>query len=363
MSGFIKRKIVVAMSGGVDSSTVAAILADEGHEVIGITLQLYDVNEVGVKKGTCCAGADIHDAKTAANKIGIPHYVLDYQSKFRQSVIEDFADTYLKGQTPIPCIRCNQTVKFSDLFKVAEDLGADALATGHYVRKIHNNDMDELHQAIDSSKDQSYFLFATTQQQLNFLEFPLGKFKKEYTREMAKKFCLDIADKPDSQDICFVPDGNYKNIIQKLRPGSLNRGNILDTDGKIIGMHDGIINYTIGQRKGIGISGKTPYYVIKINPEDHSIVIGPEGYLKKNLFYIHNTNWLIDPSLFTQEKGITAVVKIRSSHKGCKANITLLSDDKGMYKVELHKEQKSITPGQACVLYDDTRVLGGGWII
>ena len=356
----VKKKIVVAMSGGVDSSTVAAMLHHEGHEVIGITLQLYDVNVVGVKKGACCAGADIYDAKNVADKLNIPHYVLNYESKFKQAVIDDFADSYLRGETPIPCIRCNQTVKFADLFKMAKDLEADALATGHYVRKIRNQNQNELHKGVDEKKDQSYFLFATTQTQLDFLEFPLGGFNKEETRKLAKQHGLEIADKPDSQDICFVPDGNYKNVIEKFRPGALDIGEIVDIEGKVLGKHQGIINYTVGQRRGLGISTPEPYYVIKIDPDRHSIVVGPEKYLEKTIFYIKDTNWLIDKDLVS--KGIEAMVKIRSGYQVFEAKVCQAGDD-NIYKVEFLEPQKSITPGQACVLYHDTRVLGGGWIM
>lgn len=353
-----KRKIVVAMSGGVDSSTVAAMLVAEGHEVIGITLQLYDVNSVGLKKGTCCAGIDIYDARNVADKLGIPHYVLNYESKFKQSVIDKFADSYIKGETPIPCIRCNQTVKFSDLLKMAEDLGADELATGHYVRKTINGGNSELHRGCDDKKDQSYFLFATTQKQLDFLSFPLGGYTKEQTRALAKQYNLETSDKPDSQDICFVPDGDYKKIIEKLRPGALEKGNILDIDGKVIGEHNGIINYTIGQRRGIGVGGHEPLYVIKIDAQNKSITVGPEQYLRKIKFHITDTNWLIDENML---QDMEVDVKLRSTHHGCKAKVCK-TEYNDVYRVELLEYQRSITPGQACVVYDGTRVLGGGWI-
>ena len=354
-----KRKIVVAMSGGVDSSTVAAMLKEQGHEVIGITLQLYDVNKVGIKRGSCCAGIDVYDAKNVANKLDIPHYVLDYESKFRQSVIDDFADTYLRGETPIPCVKCNQTVKFSDLYKVAQDLGADALATGHYVKKIMGQNGAELHRGIDEKKDQSYFMFVITKDQLKFLEFPLGGYSKQETRELARKYGLEIADKPDSQDICFVTDGNYAGVIEKLRPGALDKGNIVDTDGNILGTHEGIINYTIGQRRGLGVSGPEAYYVIKINPENNTVVVGPEEKLFHSEFFIRDSNWLVDDALLDNDFDIQ--VKIRSAHEPKPA---VISKDKttGMYKVKLADFQKSITPGQACVVYDKSRVIGGGWI-
>jgi len=353
-----KKKIVVAMSGGVDSSTVAAMLHEQGHEVIGITLQLYDVNNVGVKRGSCCAGIDIYDAKNVANKLGIPHYVLDYESKFKQAVIDDFADTYLMGETPIPCVKCNQTVKFSDLYKMAKDLGADSLATGHYVKKVNGNNGAELHRGIDDKKDQSYFMFVITKDQLDYLEFPLGGFSKQETRDLAKKYQLENADKPDSQDICFVPNGDYASVIEKLRPGALDKGNIVDMDGNILGTHDGIINYTIGQRRGLGISGVDPYYVIKIDPKTHSVIVGPEEKLFSTEFYIRDANWLVDESLID---GMKLQVKIRSAHEPKEALI-YKDPTRGAYIVKLSEPQKSITPGQACVVYDGSRVLGGGWI-
>lgn len=354
-----RKKIVVAMSGGVDSSTVAAMLVDQGHEVIGITLQLYDVNKVGVKRGTCCAGIDIYDAKRVANKLNIPHYVLDYESKFKQEVIDDFADTYLKGETPIPCVKCNQTVKFADLYKMAQDLGADSLATGHYVKKIEGENGPELHTGLDPKKDQSYFMFVIKKDQLGYLEFPLGGYSKEETRALAKKYGLDVADKPDSQDICFVPDGNYAKIIEKFRPGALDKGNIIDSDGKILGTHDGIINFTIGQRRGLGISSPDPLYVIKINPEDNSVVVGSEDQLRKKEFYIRDSNWLMDKVAI--DGPFEAQVKIRSTHSPKDAVISI--DKKiGAYKVSLADAQKSITPGQACVVYQGSKVVGGGWI-
>ena len=354
-----KKRIVVAMSGGVDSSVVAAILKTQGHEVIGITLQLYDINTAGVKKGTCCAGIDIYDAKNVAEKLGIPHYVLNYESKFKQAVIDDFVDTYLKGETPIPCVKCNQSVKFVDLFKMAKDLDADALATGHYVQRIDGASGPEMHKGVDEKKDQSYFLFGTTKEQLEFLMFPLGNQTKEETRRLAESYELPVSQKPDSQDICFVPNGNYASVIEKLKPGTLDPGNIVDLSGNVLGKHDGIIGYTVGQRKGLKLSNPRPYYVVKIKPDTKEVVVGYEEDLHNKEFTMRNVNWLIDRPANQDE--FEVMVKIRSSHTGAKALICK-TDNADIYSVKLLEHQKSITPGQACVMYQNTRVLGGGWI-
>jgi tRNA-specific 2-thiouridylase len=353
-------KVVVAMSGGVDSSTVAALLKEQGYDVVGVTLQLYDHGQA-ISKGskTCCAGLDILDAKQVAEKLGFPHYVLNYESLFRESVIDDFADSYLRGETPIPCVRCNQSVKFKDLLKVAKDLNADVLATGHYVQRKGNM----LCKAIDEGKDQSYFLFATTKEQLDFLRFPLGGWTKEKTREEAIRLGLAIADKPDSQDICFVPDGDYAKVIAKIRPSAFKNGEIIDLHGKVLGTHSGIINYTIGQRRGLGISHQDPQgkpiYVVKIDAAKNQIIVGLENDLQKQKFKIKELNWLADENLLL--KPILASVRLRSSQKEVGAKI-IVNEDKTTATVELFSPTKSITPGQACVIYQDDIVLGGGWI-
>jgi tRNA-uridine 2-sulfurtransferase len=272
-----RARVVVAMSGGVDSSTVAALLAEQGHEVIGVTLQLYDHGAATGKKGACCAGQDIHDAARVAEKIGIPHYVLDYEKRFRSAVIDDFADGYVRGETPVPCIRCNETVKFRDLLDVARDLGAQALATGHYVRRVEGKDGPELHRAADTGRDQSYFLYRTTRAQLDFLRFPLGGLAKDQTRDLARRFDLPVAQKPDSQDICFVPAGSYGDLVAKLRPEAAAPGEIVDQAGNVLGRHAGVIHFTVGQRKGLGVAGPEPLYVLKLEPETSRVVVGPHA--------------------------------------------------------------------------------------
>lgn len=349
--------IVVAMSGGVDSSTVAALLCEQGYKVIGITLQLYDHGTAIAKKGACCAGQDIYDARMTASKLGIPHYILDYETKFKQSVIDNFTDSYLRGETPLPCVQCNQSVKFKDLLKMAKDLGADGLATGHYVRKIYGPNGAELRTGIDKQKDQSYFLFATTQEQLDYLHFPLGGFTKDQTRSMAGAYGLDVADKADSQDICFVPGGDYRKVILKERPSASRKGKIMHIEGFELGEHCGIINYTIGQRKGLGISFPEPLYVIKIDSVNNIVYVGAETALDSKEFVIKEVNWLGDE---IKDEGIEAEVKIRSAHPGSLAGIYPLADNK--LKVKMFSPEKAVTPGQACVIYDGDRVLGGGWI-
>lgn len=355
---FERKTVVVAMSGGVDSSVVAAMLHQAGHKVIGITLQLYDHGLALKKKGACCAGQDIYDARIVADTLGFPHYIFDYESKFKQRVIDDFADSYIRGETPLPCVRCNQSVKFTDLLKAAKELNADALATGHYVRKIVNNNISELHKGISEEKDQSYFLFSTTQEQLDYLMFPLGGYTKAQTRQLAKEFNLEVADKPDSQDICFVPEGNYRDIINKIRPEASKPGRFIHTDGYDLGEHKGIINYTIGQRKGLGLASKEPLYVIKIDPETNTVYVGAKSSLVKSRFLLKDTNWLASDR---DIDNLEVRVKIRSTNNaGTLARLS--SEDNGQICVTLLEEEKAVTPGQACVFYEGTRVLGGGWI-
>ncbi len=365
------RRIVVAMSGGVDSSVTAALLAEAGYDVVGITLQLYDHGGAVGRKGACCAGQDIHDARDVAERIGIPHYVLDYESRFRQSVIDDFADSYLRGETPIPCVRCNQTVKFRDLLATARDLGAEALATGHYIRRVIGPDGPELHRAVDPGKDQSYFLFATTPEQLDFLRFPLGGLSKEETRAHARRLGLVVQDKPDSQDICFVPTGNYAEIVKKLRPGAADPGEIVHVDGTVIGRHEGIVHYTVGQRRGLGIGGRRgedgapdtdPLYVVRLEPEARRVVVGPRSALAATRVMVSELNWL-GPAPLADSGAVRVSAKLRSTQ--APATGVVEADGAGGAVLTLDEPQFGISAGQAAVFYDGEtgdRVLGGGWI-
>lgn len=350
-----EARIAVAMSGGVDSSVTAALLAEAGYDVFGLTMQLYDQGQALAKKGACCAGQDIYDARQVAEKIGFPHYVLDYESKFKKSVIDDFVDSYSNGYTPLPCVRCNQTVKFQDLLAMAKDLGADALATGHYVRRVQTPEGAELHKAVDHNKDQSFFLFSTTSEQLDYLRFPLGDFSKQETRKHAQRLGLKVAEKPDSQDICFVPNGRYADVVSKLKPGALTPGEILDVEGNVLGIHQGTINYTIGQRKGLGISSSIPLYVVKIDALEHKVIVGPKEYLACKRIYLKDLN-LLDQNLQQAELD----VKIRSTQPTMKAIVKINQDNTA--EVELIEPDYGIAPGQACVFYQGDRVVGGGWI-
>ena len=363
--GFAKppalTRVVVAMSGGVDSSVVAAKLKAEGYDVIGVTLQLYDHGAALAKKGACCAGQDIHDARRVAERMGFPHYVLDYENRFRESVIDEFADAYLAGATPVPCIRCNERVKFRDLLETARDLDADCMATGHYIQRKDGPARAELHMAADPNRDQSYFLFSTTQEQLDFLRFPLGHLaSKAETRALAAEYGLAVADKPDSQDICFVPNGNYAAVIEKLRPNAAEPGEIVDTDGNVLGRHRGVIHYTIGQRRGLGIGGLgDPLYVVRLDPDLRRVVVGQKSALATTIVPISDVNWLGDQP-FSGE--IPVMVRIRSTRPPRPAILRPI--DATRAEVELLDAEEGVSPGQACVFYDpgSTRVLGGGWI-
>ncbi|WP_170413067.1 tRNA 2-thiouridine(34) synthase MnmA [Ruegeria atlantica] len=365
--GFAKppseTRVVVAMSGGVDSSVVAAYLADQGYDVVGVTLQLYDHGAALAKKGACCAGIDIHDARRVAEERGFPHYVLDYENIFKDAVIDEFADSYLAGATPVPCIRCNERVKFKDLLETAKDLEADCMATGHYIQRKMGANGPELHSAEDANRDQSYFLFSTTPEQLDFLRFPLGHLpSKDATREMAAQYGLSVADKPDSQDICFVPDGNYASVIEKLRPGAAEPGEIVHTDGRVLAQHNGVIHYTIGQRRGLGIGGLSePLYVVKLDVDKKQVVVGPKELLATRTVPVREINWLGDEP-FTSRDEWHLSVKVRSTRPPREAIVRPLSDTTA--EVELLTPEEGISPGQACVFYanEGSRIFGGGWI-
>ena len=355
------RRVVVAMSGGVDSSVAAALLKQQGHEVIGVTLQLYDHGEAIGRRGTCCAGQDIHDARRVADKLGIPHYVLDYEQRFKATVMQAFADSYAAGETPIPCVTCNQQIKFHELLATAKELDAEVLATGHYIELRSEDTGPELYRACDGERDQSYFLFATTRRQLASLMFPLGAMRKAEVRDLARDFALPVADKSDSQDICFVPQGRYTSVVERLRPGAAEAGDIVHVDGRTLGRHDGIINYTIGQRRGLGIHGPAPLYVVRLDAGTRQVVVGPHECLHTHWISLRDVNWLGDAPI--PDAGLEVAARIRSSAPPQPA--TVYAHGNGA-KVLLRNGEYGIAAGQACVFYADAspraRVLGGGWI-
>lgn len=362
-----ETRIVVAMSGGVDSSVTAALLKEQGYDVVGITMQLYDHGAAVSRKGACCAGQDIHDARRVAEQIGIPHYVLDYEDRFRRAVMEDFVDSYVSGETPIPCVRCNERVKFRDLLHTARDLGAAALATGHYISSRPGVAGRELHRPVDVERDQSYFLFTTTREQLDFLRFPLGNLTKPAARAIAERMGLAVATKPDSQDICFVPTGRYTTIVDRLRPGAADPGDIVHLDGRILGRHDGIVRYTIGQRRGLGLGASEPdsepLFVVKLDPARRQVIVGPREALETRRLLLRDLNWLGDTAFEAlPEAGVEVSVKVRSTRPPVPARLYRMAEGA---LVELLEGEDGVAPGQACVFYDPeggTRVLGGGWI-
>ena len=357
-------RVVVAMSGGVDSSVAAAMLAEEGYDVVGVTLQLYDHGAALARKGACCAGRDIHDARRVAEAMGFPHYVLDYESRFREAVVEEFADAYLAGATPVPCIRCNERVKFRDLMETARDLDADCMATGHYVRRLEGAQGAELHRAADPARDQSYFLFSTTRAQLDYLRFPLGGLaSKAETRALAARYGLPVAEKPDSQDICFVPNGSYAAVIEKLRPGAAEPGEIVHLDGRVLGAHAGVLHYTVGQRRGLGLGGGELLFVLRLDAEARRVVVGPREALASRSVPVSGINWLGDGDFEAAPAGGWEVaVRVRSTRPPKPAR--LIPDGPGRARAELLAPEEGVAPGQACVFYapEGTRVLGGGWI-
>jgi len=354
------------MSGGVDSSVVAALLAGSGHEVIGITLQLYDHGAATARKGACCAGQDVADARRVAQMLEIPHYVLDYEKRFSEAVMRSFAESYVAGETPIPCVTCNQKIKFHDLLATARDLGADLLATGHYVQRGEGRDGPALFRAGDADRDQSYFLFATTREQLSYLWFPLGGMLKSEVREKARALGLSVADKSDSQDICFVPNGRYSDVVERLKPGALTPGDIVHVDGRRLGRHEGIVNYTIGQRRGLKIASAEPLYVLSLDAPGNRVIVGPRAFLHTRTLVLRNVNWLGDGSLeeALAGEGIEVFARIRSSQRPQPATVSMDAD--GVVRVVPHEGEHGAAAGQACVLYADgaveSRVLGGGWI-
>ncbi len=361
-----RRRVVVAMSGGVDSSVVAALLKRQGHEVIGITLQLYDHGSATGRQGSCCAGQDIHDARRVAEAIGIPHYVLDYESRFRESVISSFADSYLAGETPIPCVTCNQQIKFRDLLDTAAELGADFLATGHYISRRDGPDGPGLYRGLDNDRDQSYFLFATTPEQLSRLWFPLGTMRKPDVRALARELGIPVADKSDSQDICFVPSGRYTDVIARLRPEAADPGDIVHVDGRVLGRHDGVMYYTIGQRRGLNVTSSEALYVVRIEAKDRRVVVGPRASLTTGVLELKDINWLgSSEQLDGARNGLSIFVRIRSTHAPVAAFLIQDGSD-NRARVILPEPIHGVAPGQACVFYTaaeaGARILGGGWI-
>ncbi len=361
----VRKRVVVAMSGGVDSSVAAAIMRAAGHDVIGVTLQLYDHGSASGRKGSCCAGQDIHDARRVAEALDIPHYVLDYETRFAAKVIETFAESYVAGETPIPCVTCNNEIKFRDLLDTAKDLGAEVLVTGHYVQRLDTEDGPTLARAVDIDRDQSYFLFGITKKQLASLWFPIGGMQKAEVREVARSFNLPVADKADSQDICFVPTGKYTDVIERLKPNALDSGNIVHLDGRVLGRHDGIVHYTVGQRRGIKIPAAEPLYVVRLDASKNEVIVGPRSALTTSGLMLRNVNWLGEKPLEDlAASGLPLYVRMRSSQKLRPALLKIGQD--GVVEVELHDGEEGIATGQACVFYADDgsegRVLGGGWI-